>query len=99
MNYSSFNYPSRNRSPITRLKRSLQIPCAIAGGATGVGLVGWLAWTLVSALLAMIPAGPWAGLIKVGIVFASFWAFGGVAVLAAFLLAVGLAALIAALMD
>ena len=86
-------------STTKKLKRKAQIPCTIIGGIIGGGSVLWIAYSLVSMLLAMVPIGPWAGLIKIAIILFSLVAFGGVTISATVLCGIGLAFLVLYLMD
>ena len=58
----------------------------ILGGLIGAGIAIYSAIAAVSALCSMVPAGEYAQVIEIGIVFLSVWLFGGLAILLTMLL-------------
>ena len=71
----------------------LKLLAPILSGVAAAGLIGWLAYLAVSALVMLIPAGPYAGLFKALIILASI-CIGGTATVA---LAIGVGILVGAI--
>jgi hypothetical protein len=74
------------------MKSTLTIIAGVIGAILGVSICGYVGYEFVLWLFSFVSPGQYAGLIKLVIGFVSFWCFGGLAILATFLLSAALAA-------